>query len=236
MTSPFVRLGAALLTAGVLMSAGAAFAQTAKPSPDAKAPAAATQGAPPPTTINLVPGQQPWTKMCGKDPAGKDVCYVTRDFGTADSQQPILILAVFQSGAEDKRLARFLLPLGMSLKPGFRLIIEKGEPIEGKYSFCVPNGCFGDLELTSSQAASLRKANSATVLVRNMGNVELTLIAPTKGYSEAADGPALDPKQLEQQNAELQKQLEEKARQQRELLEKGQGVAPGIAPTPAPAK
>ncbi len=52
-----------------------------------------------------------------------------------------------------------------------------------------------------------------------------------KDFAAAFDGPAVDPKVLEQQQQELQKQLEEKAKQQREQLEKQQSSTPA-----APAK
>ena len=58
-----------------------------------------------------------------------------------------------------------------------------------------------------------------------------------KDFGAAFDGPAVDPKVLEQQNQELQKQLEERAEEQRKKLEQQQGGAAPAAPaTPAPAK
>jgi hypothetical protein len=77
----------------------------------------------------------------------------------------------------------------------------------------------------------LKKGSTASIATRNSGNFEVTFNVPIKDFGAAFDGPAVDPKVIEQQNAELQKQLEEKARQQREQLEKQQSAAP--APTPA---
>jgi hypothetical protein len=54
----------------------------------------------------------------------------------------------------------------------------------------------------------------------------VTFNVPMKDFGTAFDGPAVDPKVLEQQQQELQKQLEEKAKQQREQLEKQQSAAP----------
>src|ERR1700736_4179747 len=133
---------------------------------------------------------------------------------------------------EERRIARFLLPVALMLKPGFRLIIDKGEPIEGKFAICFPNGCFAEAELNDKTIGALKKAQTASVIVRNQGNNEVTFTMPMKEFGAAFDGPAVDPKELEQRNQDLQKQLEEKARQQREQLEK-QG---NQAPQPAPAK
>ena len=72
------------------------------------------------------------------------------------------------------------------------------------------------------------------MIVRNQANIEVTFELPMKDFGTAFDGPAVDPKVLEQQSQELQKQLEEKARQQREKLEQQQSATPTPAPTAAP--
>jgi invasion protein IalB len=236
MTSPFVRFGALTLVAGLVLAAGGAFAQATKPTTPA-APATATPApvAPPtgPVKLELMPMQAPWTKICGS-PQGKEVCYTTRDFGQAADQPPTLAIAVYQMANEERRIARFLLPVGLLLKPGFRLVIDKGEPIDGKFAICFPNGCFAEAELNNASLGALKKAQTASVIVRNQANIEVTFELPMKDFGTAFDGPAVDPKVLEQQSQELQKQLEEKARQQREKLEQQQSATPTPAPTAAP--
>ncbi len=242
MTSPFVRFGALTVAAGLVLSAGGAFAQATKPTPAAPAPAAPTPAAPSPAAppsgpvkLELTAMQAPWTKICGKDQgSGKEVCYTTRDFGQAADQPPTLAIAVYQMANEERRIARFLLPVGLLLRPGFRLVIDKGEPIDGRFAICFPNGCFAEAELNSATLGALKKAQTASVTVRNQANVEVTFDLPMKDFATAFDGPAVDPKVLEQQNQELQKQLEEKARQQREKLEQQQPAATAT-PTPAPS-
>lgn len=232
MTSPFVRIGALTLAAGLVLAAGGAFAQATKPAAPA-APAAPQSG---PVKLDLLPMQAPWTKICGKDQGnGKEVCYTTRDFGQAADQPPTLAIAVYQMANEERRIARFLLPVGLLLRPGFRLVIDKGEPIDGKFAICFPNGCFAEAELNNASLAALKKAQTASVIVRNQGNTEVTFNLPMKDFGAAFDGPAVDPKVLAQQNQELQKQLEEKAKLQREKLEQQQQQPAAAAPA-APAK
>jgi len=187
--------------------------------------------------LDLTPMQAPWTKICGKDQnSGKEVCYTTRDFGQAADQPPTLAIAVYQMTNEDRRIARFLLPVGLLLRPGFRLVIDKGEPIDGKFAICFPNGCFAEADLNGKAIGDLKKAQTASVIVRNQANVEVTFNLPMKDFGAAFDGAPVDPKVLEQQNQELQKQLEQRAIQQRQKLEQQQstGAPPASAPT-APA-
>ena len=142
MTFAFERRGALMLAAAAVLTANGAVAQTTKPAPAPSATAApaapagpgAPAGAPSgPVKLDLSPMQAPWTKICGKDQgSGKEVCYTTRDFGQAADQPPTLAIAVYQMSNEERRIARFLLPVGLLLRPGFRLVIDKGEPIDGK--------------------------------------------------------------------------------------------------------
>lgn len=227
------RFGAVMLACGLALASGAASAQTAKPTP-APAPAAPA-GAPQagPVKLDLQPMQSPWTKICGKDQASnKEVCYTTRDFGQAPDQPPTLAVAIYQMSGEDKRIARFLLPVALMLKPGFRLIIDKGEPIDGKFAICFPNGCFAEAELNGQTLATMKKAQTVSVVVRNQGNNEVTFNLPMKDFGAAFDGAAVDPKVLEQQNQELQKQLADKAQKEREQLEKQTAQPAPAAPQP----
>jgi invasion protein IalB len=237
MTFVLRRLGAVTLACGLAIASGAALAQTT-PKPAAP-PAAAPAGAAPagPLRLDLMPMQSPWTKICGKDQGNsKEVCYTTRDFGQAADQPPTLAVAIYQMSGEEKRIARFLLPVALMLKPGFRLIIDKGEPIDGKFAICFPNGCFAEAELNGPMIASLKKAQLANIIVRNQANNEVTFTLPMKDFGAAFDGPAVDPKVLEQQNQDLQRQLQEKAQKEREQLEKQSAQpAPQAAPA-APAK
>jgi invasion protein IalB len=238
------RVGAMTVALGVAASSGAASAQTQPAAPAPAAPAAVAPVAPAqagPVKLDLEPLQSPWTKICGKDPsANKEVCYTTRDFGQAPDQPPTLAVAVYQMSNQEKRIARFLLPVALMLKPGFRMVIDKGEPIDGKFAICFPNGCFAEAELNSTTIAALKKSQTVSVQVHNQADQIVSFNLPMKDFGAAFDGPAIDPKVLEQQNQELQKQLEEKAKLAREQLEKQNGAAAPAAPipavTPAPAK
>jgi invasion protein IalB len=227
MTFPFVRMAAMAFAAAAIMGDDAALAQATKPAAPAPGQAAAAG----PVKLELVGLQPQWTKQCSKDQGGKEVCLTQREFGQVVDQPPTLIIAVYQIG-DEHRFARFVLPLGFLLSPGFRLLPEKGEPIPGRFAFCLPQGCFAEAELGNAGINALKKSGTASVVVRNQANTEVTFSFPMRDFGPAYDGPPMDPKVIEQQNQELQRQLEEKARQQREQLEKQSGAQPTPAPTP----
>ena len=229
-----MRLGAlALATA---LAASPATAQSPKPTPSgAPTPAAAPQ----PIKLDLIPLQAPWTKVCQKDPGGaKEFCRTIRAFGQAADQPPTLAMAFDSLTGEEKKIIRMQLPEGLLLRPGFRLLIEKTDPIDGRYSICASGSCFAEAEINGTQLNVLKKAAIASVVVRNQAGAEVTFNVPMHDFAAALDGPPVDPKKIEEQNKALQEQLEKKAQEQRDQIEKQQptpAASPAAPATAAPA-
>jgi invasion protein IalB len=225
-----MRVGAlALATA---FSASFALAQTPK-TPPAGAPAA-----PQPIKLDLIPLQAPWTKVCQKDPTGaKEYCQTIRAFGQAADQPPTLVMAIVTLTGDEKKIVRWQLPEGLLLRPGLRLVMEKSEPIDGRYSVCLGGSCFAEAEMSNAQLNLLKKAQIASIVVRNQTGAEVTFNVPMHDFAAAIDGPAVDPKKIEEQNKALQDQLEKKAKEQREQIEKQAAPAtPAPPPAAKPAK
>lgn len=219
------RLGA--LALATMLGTCPAFAQSPKP------PAA--PAAPQPIKLDLIPLQAPWTKVCQKDPSGaKEFCRTIRAFGQAADQPPTLAVAVDTLTNEDKKVVRMQLPEGLLLRPGFRLLLERGDPIDGRYSICAGGSCFAEADLNNAQLNTLKKSAIASVVVRNQVGAEVTFNVPMHDFAAAIDGPAVDPKKIQEQNKALQEQLEKKAQEQRQQIEKQQQAAPAASPTATP--
>jgi invasion protein IalB len=243
------RLSAAAFAMNAAL-AGVAFAQT-KPAAPAAPPAPGQQPAPgapgqpaPPSKVDLVSPEPQWAKFCAKEPSnGREACATMRDFSTSADQPPMVSINLFEVAGEEKRKLRFLIaPIGMLLRPGFRVIIDnKGEPLDGKYDMCFPNACSAEVEIGPKTLAELKKGQNMSVVLRvpggDVSGRELTFNIPLKDLGAAFDGKPTDPKVLEQQRQALQQQLQKKAEEQRKMLEQQQnGAAPApAAPAPAPA-
>jgi invasion protein IalB len=227
----------ATAVAGAFLFAGVpALAQAPAP---AAPPAGAPQGAAPggPVAATLAPVQPDWTKICGADPATKkELCYTTRDFGVPgakpeDPPQPLMALAVYDPKGDDNKIIRLLLPPGLMLRPGFRFSVDKNPAETGAFEICFPNGCFAQVNVKKATVDSMKKAEKATVVVKNQGNAEVTFYLPLNNFGKAFDGPPIDPKVLEEQQKKLAADLQKRAEEERKRLE-GKG---GAAPAPAPA-
>ena len=249
MSFPITRLGATALAMSLALGAGAALAQNAPAKPAAPAPAAPGAPAPgaqpapppPPSKVDLVSPESQWVKLCGKEQTtGRDACQTMRDFGTSADQPPMVSMQVFELQGEEKRKLRFMiLPIGMLLKPGFRVIVDKAEPLEGKYDMCFQNACTAEVDISPGTLGNMKKGQNLAVVMRvpqpgEPSGRELTLNIPLKDFGPTFDGKPTDPKLLEQQRQALQQQLQKKAEEQRKLLEQQQNGAAAPAATPSP--
>jgi invasion protein IalB len=245
------RLGAASLASLLLVAGTGVFAQAKKPAhpapaapvqaQPAPAPPAQGQAAPPsqgPIKIDLVPTQNDWTKVCGKDPsANKEICYTTRDFSAKAGDPPVLALAIYEIKGEETRIIRLLVPVGLMLRPGFRFAIDKGVELEGSFEICFPNGCFAEAKVKGPTIDQIKKGSILSVAVKNQVNNEITFAIPLAGFGRAFDGPAIDPKVLAEQQKKLQEELQKRAEEERKRLEaaKPDAAKPAAPTPPAPA-
>ncbi|MBM3577270.1 MAG: invasion associated locus B family protein [Alphaproteobacteria bacterium] len=228
MSTHFSRSRAIALAGALLFVSGGALAQQA---PAAGAPQQQQpQG---PIAADLVAVQPDWTKVCGADQqTKKEVCYTTRDFGVSakegEAPQPLLALAIYDPKGDDQKIIRLLLPPGLMLKPGFRFAIDKGPQDAGAFEICFPNGCFAEAKVKKAVVDGMKKAEKMTVVVKNQANAEVTFYLPLANFGKAFDGPAIDPKVLEEQQKKLQEELQKKAEEERKRLEAQKGAAPTV--------
>ena len=236
-------VGAATLALGLAAAATGTVAQTTRPAQPAPAPAAPApapaqgqQPAPGPVKVDLIPSPADWTKVCGKEPGGKEICFTTRDFGTTPNEPPVLALAVYDVKGDDQRMVRLLMPIGLMLRPGFRFSVDKGASLEGTFEICMPNGCFAESKVKGLTIDSLKKGTTLFVTAKNSVNNEVTFTIPLAGFGRAFDGAAIDPKVLEEQQKKLQEELQKRADEERKRLEGNPTPASPQASVPAPPK
>ncbi|KST58228.1 invasion protein [Methylobacterium sp. GXS13] len=254
-TRPATLARAALLgLAGLGLAAAPSLAQPKKPAapaPTAPAPAApstpaantpagaAAQTGPQIVTVKSEPSQADWTKVCGKDQgSGTDICYTTRDF-VSDQGEPVLAVAVYDmknaAQKQEVRVVRYLLPLGLPLQPGIRFNVDGQAATPGRFAVCFPNGCFAEAGgVDAGVIAAMKKGTTLNVSVQNQTQREVTFAVPLTGFGKAFDGPAIDPKVLEEQQKKLQAELEKRSEDMRKKLEQ-QGSAAPAAGAAAPA-
>ena len=222
----------------------ASFAQT-PPAPQAPAPKAAPKpapkaapkAAPAPAPAeapapHAQPGEQPqlifspWTKFClkGQEANAKQVCFTGKD-GRVESGMPVVAAVLIEPENDPKKVLRVTLPLGMSIQPGTRVIVDNGQPMTGPYVICFNNGCMADYEASGELIGKLKKGQGLVIQGINGAGQPISLVVPLTDFAKAYDGPPTDPKKFEEQQKQLQDELQKRAEDARKKLE-GQQAAP----------
>jgi invasion protein IalB len=162
----------------------------------------------------------PWTKFClkGQEANAKQVCFTGKD-GRVESGQPVVAAVLIEPDGEPRKILRVTLPLGMSLQPGTRVIIDQGQPMTGPYVICFNNGCMADYEASGELINNMRKGQGLVVQGINGAGQAISLVLPLNDFAKAYDGPATDPKVFEEQQKKLQDELQRRAEEARKKLE-----------------
>jgi invasion protein IalB len=195
-------------SAGVIGTADVAFAQEKKAAPKKKEEAKKEDG----QTQRV--GVSPWLKIC--EPANdksKGGCTMFQQLGSETGQ----LLAVAQIIEEkiDKgtnRAFRINLPLGFALQPGIKIIIDKYDPIDGKYVICMQGTCIAESAVTEAFVDALKKGKVLTVQVVNMENRVASLSFDLSTFAKSYDGPPVDPKELQAKRKALDNDVKNEAK------------------------
>ncbi len=171
----------------------------------------------------------PWTKICNKNAEtnNKQVCVLVKD-GRLENGMPVAMAQLVEPEGQPKML-RIIVPLGMQIQPGTRVIIDQGQPASAPFNMCFPIGCQADYPVTDDMIKQMKKGQALILQAINMQNTPISLQLPLTDFAKAYDGPPTDPKVLEQQQQKLQSELQKKAEEARKKLEAQQ---PAGAPAP----
>ncbi|MGD9920446.1 MAG: invasion associated locus B family protein, partial [Pseudorhodoplanes sp.] len=190
----------ALVSVAGLVAASAQAPQKASPKGQQKGGAPAT---PPAAQAPAAAGQQEqaippliysnWTKICGKGPeqGAKQICQTGKD-GRLESGMPVVAAILMEMEGEGKKVLQIMLPPGVYLPKGTRVVIDRDEPsaIIGTFLTCANGGCIAHLETTAEIVQKLKKGQTLYVQAYNMAQSVMTLSLPLNDFAKAYDGPA----------------------------------------------
>jgi invasion protein IalB len=227
----------AIAVATTMLTALIGASASAQTPPAPKAPAKAAPKAAPKAAEPQQPAQQqqqgsepqlvfsPWTKFClkGQEANAKRVCFTGKD-GRVESGMPVVAAVLIEPEGDPKKVLRVTLPLGMSLAPGTRVIVDNGQPMTGPYVICFANGCMADYEASGELIAKLKSGKGLVVQGINGSGQPISLVVPLSDFAKAYDGPPTDPKVFEEQQKKLQEELQARAEKARRELEAKQAA------------
>jgi invasion protein IalB len=154
----------------------------------------------------------------GQEAKAKQVCFTGKD-GRVESGQPVVAAVLIEPDGEPRKILRVTLPLGMSLQPGTRMIIDQGQPMTAPYVICFNNGCMADYEASDQLIGVMKKGQGLVVQGINGAGQPISLILPLNDFAKAHDGPPTDPAEFEKRQKQLQEELQRRAEEARKKLE-----------------
>jgi invasion protein IalB len=230
MCSP--RRALAAIGLAVVFGAAPSLAEQSAPKAQPKAqPKPAPTAAPAPAEQPAQQGEQPhviyssWTKVCqtGPEPNPKRVCFTGKG-GRLESGIAVVGAVLIEPEGEAKKILRVTLPLGTSLQPGTRVIVDQGQPMMGPFVMCVAGGCMADYEASDELIGTMRKGQSLHVQGISESGQPMSIPLPLDGFAKAYDSPATDAKAVDEQHKLLQDELQKRAEETRKKLESQPGA------------
>lgn len=232
---PLARLMAVAMGAGLLgatLVAQPVFAQAPKPAAP-KAPAApaapAQQAAPETGAAPQLPAlmYSSWVKLCqqGQETENKKVCVVHRD-GRMENGMPVIMAELLQVEGANERL-RVTVPMSIivHLAEGTHLVLDGQDMGSSPYVVCTQIGCLSDYEINADTVKKLKSGKQLIVQTYLMNRQVLSIPVSLADFAKAYDGPATDPKVVEEQQRKLQEEMQKKAEEARKKLEAQQPAA-----------
>jgi len=193
------------LTTSMLAIGVSAFAQ--------QPPATQSPAAPPLPQLTY----SPWTKLCFKEQGGQQICFTGKE-GKVESGITVVEAVLLESEGQAKKLLRVVLPLGIQLAPGMRVIVDQGPPISAPYTICLAYGCIADYEASEELIGNMKKGQGLVVQGINNQGETISLALPLNDFGKAYDGPPTDPKVYEELQKKLQDDLQKRAEEARKKL------------------
>ena len=199
-----------------------------KPAPAAKPAAPAAPAAGQPQAANEPPPliYSSWVKLCQKGPESdnKQVCIIREDGRLPENGAPLILGELLQVEGKSERF-RVTLPMSVivQLQHGTHLVLDGADLGSAPYFACTPVGCLSDYEINAETVAKFKKGTTLVVQTYLlMNNTVISLKLPMTNFAKAYDGPATDPKVIEDQQRKLQSELQKKADEARKKLEQQQ--------------
>jgi invasion protein IalB len=164
-----------------------------------------------------------WAKICNKNPNNEQqkLCLTMQEV-KAETGQFIASAAIREMTGVDKRSFVVAVPPGMMIQPGLTVKVDEGAETKVPFGICLPNACYGELEVNTDFVASMKKGGQLTITVMNAQAKPVSFPITLAGFTKAYDGEGLDPSAMAKRQDELNKALQQRIAEERKRLKQQQ--------------
>ncbi len=167
---------------------------------------------------------QTWFKICAKQ-ADNDVCNVQYRVVASNGQIITSVNLFTVKGKINRRIFQVTVPTNRLIQPGVAVKIDKRKENRMPYSNCFRDRCIAEVKMDDKLVKQLKAGKDLLLTSINFQSKPSPIKISLNGFTAAFDGPPLKKSDVDEQNQQLQKQLEERARKAREALEEAQKKA-----------
>ena len=170
------------------------------------------------------PVPQKWFKICAKQ-ADNDVCNVQFRV-VASTGQIITSVNLFTvTGKVNRKIFQVTVPTNRLIPAGVAVKIDTNKANRLPYSNCFRDRCTAEVKMDDNLIKALKNGGELLLTSTNFQNKTSPIKISLNGFTAAFDGPPLKKDQLEKDNQQLQKLLQDKAEKARKALEDAQKKA-----------
>src|SRR5512138_3068570 len=168
----------------VLSTPGATYAQPAPPTATTAAPDEfAARG--PREARSIKYGD--WEKLCFKPGGAKMVCRTTISGTFETGQTALRIYLTEREGSSAARLQLFL-PVGLYIRPGAKLTVDKGTPYRIPFTWCLTNTCIAGNQAAPALLREMEAGKALVVEVIDTNLLAVTTSLPLQNFAAARKG------------------------------------------------
>lgn len=165
--------------------AGFAFMQISNKGANAQA----EQGG---TGTNIADVKDAWDVRCDEPAEGEAkeseaYCEIVQRLSITETGQRLIELAIGYPGDSETARGVFILPTGILLEPGVKIVIDDNAPFSFRVRYCLPDGCFGFINLNDDVLKLFREGSVAKVILARPNAQNLEIQMPLSGFSKALD-------------------------------------------------
>src|SRR5262245_45126524 len=129
-----------------------------------------------------------WQKFCFKPGGARMVCR-TSISGTFETGQTAVRLYVTEGEGSGAARLQLFLPVGLYMRPGVKLTVDKGTAHTIPFSWCLTNTCIAGEVVSPALLRDLENGKSLTVEVVDTNMLAVTTSLPLHTFAAVRKGP-----------------------------------------------
>lgn len=186
--------------------------------------AGSMQFALPSSALAQQPTAQKWFKICAKQ-ADNDVCNVQFRVVASTGQIVTSVNLFTVTGKINRKVFQVTVPTNRLIPAGVAVKIDTSKENRLPYANCFRDRCTAEVKMDDNLIKALKSGGELLLTSVNFQNKPSPIKISLNGFTAAFDGPPLKQAEVEQDNKDLQKLLQEKAEKARKALEDAQKKA-----------